>query len=761
MNKQNIKSEAIFSQIEKTMVDAFYLYNLAEERYEFMSANSENITGAKPDFYYQGNDYINTFIFPDDREMASKAYHGIIKDQKEQKIDFRIIFEDQIKWVHEEFYPIFDDDGKMIKVAGVISDITEEVERKRELIRIQENTKLLSEIGLEIGQHLNVRSIVKNIYNRLNEMMDAEFFGIGLIDKDKNCIDFPYVLEKDTEVKTSIPLEKNVLATLCVKRNEALFLDEFLKDYKKYTDKPLEGMDGDQPESVMYVPLRSNNEIIGVITIQSRKKFAYSKTDLQFLNNLSIYVSQSLINAKLYETMEQMVEERTAKVLEQKKELEIAAKNAALLAEMGTDLSTSLYLEEIFGKLHKNLSKLLDAEIFGVRVVNKEEQTIHYKYDIESGNRDETVIVPLSDKDNYTVWCVTNNKPIHINDNLVEYKKYVNEIKVPSGEMPASLLFVPIVHDHEVLGAITVQSFKKNAYSKRHLNVIKTLAFYTGIAISNAELYESLEIKVEERTLELKQANKAVMDSINYTKNIQDATLTRKKEIRSLLPQSFVLFKPRNIVSGDFYRVDQLKTDTNKDLISILVADCTGHGVPGATLAILCSSIIRQSYNESCVNCPADALEFTRQALVDLFENSKETIYDGMDVALGVLNRKTYEFSFSGAFNNCYIIRNGETIVIKGDRMHVGYSENKNTFTTHKIQLQSKDFVVFTTDGYLDQFGGENYKKFGRKPFLDILHKINGDTPINQHNYLDLVFNQWQGNYEQTDDVCVFGFTLD
>jgi len=761
MNKQSQHPEALVSQIEKAMVDAFYLYNLVEERYEFMSANSKNITGASPDFYYEGNDFINTFIHPEDRENATIAYKSIIENEQEQKIDFRIIDNHQIRWVHEEFYPIFNDVGKLIKVAGVISDITESVERENELKRIQDNTRLLSEIGLEVGQHLNVRSIVKSIYNRLNEMMDAEFFGIGLIDKTNNCIDFPYVLENDKEVETSIPLNKNVLATICVKRDEALFLDEYLVDYKKYTYEPLENMEGDQPESVMYVPLHSNDGVFGVITIQSRKKNAYSKTDLQFLKNLSIYVARSLINANLYETMEQMVKERTAKVLEQKKELEKAYKSAALLSEMGTDLSTTLYLDEIFGKLHKNLSKLLDAEIFGVRILNKKEQTIHYKYDIESGESDETVIVPLSDKDNYTVWCVMNNKSIHINDNINEYQKYVNEIKVPTGKMPASLLFVPIVHDNEVLGAITVQSFEKNAYNKRHLNIIKTLAFYTGIAMSNADLYESLEHKVELRTNELKQANKSVMDSINYTKNIQDATLTSKNDIKALLPNSFILFKPRDVVSGDFYRIDKIDNKKGDDLISILVADCTGHGVPGATLAILCSSIIQQSYDQSSVNSPSETLEFSRKSLNDLFANSKETIYDGMDVALGVLNPKTYKFSFSGALNNCYIFRGDEVIVINGDRMHVGYSEKENSFTTHKIQLQPKDFVVFSTDGFYDQFGGDKFKKFGRKKFLNILQDLKRETPNEQHHQLNEIFNKWKGKNEQTDDVCVFGFRLD
>jgi len=761
MNKQKQKSEAIFSQIEKTMVDAFYLYNLKEAKYEFMSVNSEKITGAKPEFYYNGNDYINTFIHPEDRKRAGKAYHGIVKYQKEQKIDFRIIFEGQTKWIHEEFYPVFDDkSGEMTKVAGVISDITQQVERENELAKIQENTRLLSEIGLEIGQYLNVRSIVKNIYNRLNDMMDAEFFGIGLIDKEKQCIDFPYVLEKNTEVKTSIPLDKNVLATICVKRNETLFLDEFLKDYKKYTDKPLEGMDGEQPESVMYVPLHSKDEIIGVITIQSRQKYAYSKTDLQFLNNLSIYVARSLINANLYENMEKIVKIRTAKIVEQKKELEISAKNSAILVEMGNSLSSTLHFEKIFEKLHYNLSKLLDAEIFGVRILDIENQQIHYKYEIESGERDMSVIVPLTDKDNYTVWCVTHNESIHINDNLVDYKKYVKEIKVPAGQMPASLLFVPICHDDVVLGAISVQSFKKNAYTKRDLNVLKTLAFYTGIAMSNAKLYESLELKVEHRTKELALANKEVVDSINYAKNLQEATLIKKDEFSKLLNESFVYFKPKNIVSGDFYRVDKL-TQTKDELVAFLVADCTGHGVPGSTLAILCSNIIKHSHENPTVLNPGSALTFARNSLISLFSNSETKIYDGMDIAIGVIDKKTNILDFSGAINNCYIVRNGEMLIYKGNRSHVGYSEQMNEFTTVQIQLQPKDEVYLTTDGYFDQFGGPSNKKFTRKRFIETILSLQGEDSSDKEKILEKTFKKWKGKTIQTDDICVFGFTVD
>lgn len=768
MKLNNMRNNPVFigeviSQIEKTIEEVFYLFNVENQGYEFMSANSEKVTGAKPSFFYAGKDFVKTHIHPEDHQFVYNAYQAIQEDSLERKITFRVLKNDSVRWVHEAFYPVLDDNGKLIKVSGIMSDVTDKINNASELKKAQENTKLLFEIGYEIGEHLNVKSIVKSIYNRLNTMIDAEFFGIGIVNTAKNCIDFPYFLENEIEISTSMSLDSNVLAAICIKTNESIIINHFEIDIKKYTSTSLGKTDGSEPLSVLYFPLRSKGEVIGVITVQSRKPNAYSETDIELLKNLSVHVSRSIINANLYESLEQMVEERTFEVLKQKNELEIAAKHAVLLSQMGNDLSTSLHFEEIFEKLHLTLNKLLDAEIFGLRTFNKDRSAIDYKYEIESHQRQAPLSVPLTDTNNYSVWCVTNEKHIHINNNLIDYKNYVEEIKVPAGKMPLSLIFVPIIHDHIVLGVLTVQSFEENAYSERHLNVMKTLSFYTGIAISNAILYKSLETKVKERTLALKQANKSVLDSINYTKNIQNATLTKEKDIKALLPKSFIYFKPRDIVSGDFYKIDKIKSNKGHDLVGILVADCTGHGVPGATLAILFSSIINQSYLDKRVNYPGEVLEFARSSIISLFESSdsESTIYDGMDVALALFNPKTYNFSFAGAFSNCYIIRNGEVIILKGDRMHVGYSGKNLTFNTQLTTLQPKDFVVFSTDGYLDQFGGKKFKKFGRKPFVKMITELQGVAPELQEERFNKSFLEWKADYEQTDDICVFGFTVD
>ena len=444
-----------------------------------------------------------------------------------------------------------------------------------------------------------------------------------------------------------------------------------------------------------------------------------------------------------------------------KKNTHQLSNNADLLSEIGFDLSSSLSFNDIFIKLHSNVDKLLDAEVFGVRLLNQEKDAVQYKYEIESGKRVSEVCIPIKDKDNYSVLCILNNESILINDNLAEYKKYVKEIKVPAGKMPSSLIFVPLFNNEKVFGVITVQSFKKNAYSKADLKTMKTLAFYTGIALSNAHLYETLEDKVNKRTLDLENANNEILDSINYAKYIQDATLIDELEIQKLLPNSFVYYQPKQMVSGDFYRVDEFYSKGDEKLIGVLVADCTGHGVPGATLAVLCSNIIKQSHQNPNIFEPGHALTHARQNLITLFENSKTSMYDGMDIGFAVYNTKTRVIDFAGAMHNLYIVRNNKLIVYKGNRMPVGLSNSMSDFDTITIQLEKNDDIYLSSDGFPDQFGGERNKKYSRKRFFNLITGISGKSNTYKKEILTSEFINWKKDFQQTDDVCVLGFTVD
>ena len=145
------------------------------------------------------------------------------------------------------------------------------------------------------------------------------------------------------------------------------------------------------------------------------------------------------------------------------------------------------------------MKKLVAAEVFGIRMLDNETYEVDYKYEIESGKRDESMRVSMNDKDNYTVWCIENQQEIFINDNKKEFNKYVKEIVVPAGEMPNSLIFCPIFYQENVIGVITVQSFKKNDYQERALNIIKTLSAYCGIAYSNAQRLDALAAKLKKK----------------------------------------------------------------------------------------------------------------------------------------------------------------------------------------------------------------------------------------------------------------------
>ena len=170
--------------------------------------------------------------------------------------------------------------------------------------------------------------------------------------------------------------------------------------------------------------------------------------------------------------------------------------NSKLLNEIGQQLISTLDIEDIFMNLHDNVNKLMDATCFGIRLLDKERNLVHYKFEMERGHRQEEDLVSMDTENNYSVWCIKNNDVIFINDNSTEYKKYVDEVHVVQGDFPYSLLFQPLVLGDEIYGVISVQSFEKNAYTQHHVEMLKTLASYTVIALENAKKHEELQNKV-------------------------------------------------------------------------------------------------------------------------------------------------------------------------------------------------------------------------------------------------------------------------
>lgn len=270
------------------------------------------------------------------------------------------------------------------------------------------------------------------------------------------------------------------------------------------------------------------------------------------------------------------------------------------------------------------------------------------------------------------------------------------------------------------------------------------------------------DITDEKFTQELIQRqNKDISESIEYAKLIQDATLPEVEEIRTIFQDSFVIYKPKGTLSGDFYIVDNIWNKKHKTMPVFLVADCTGHGVPGAILSILCNSLIKQTFTDHEVTSPGMALDKVREQLNRLFRTKvNEQMKDGMDISFCVFDEDRQILHFAGANSSCVILRDNEIIEIKGDKQHVGYSEAEHSFTDHSIQCEPGDNIYLFTDGFTDQFGGDRNKKYMRRHLLDFICKI-GNKPMDlQFELIDREFENWKGSNEQTDDVCVLGIRI-
>jgi serine phosphatase RsbU (regulator of sigma subunit) len=259
--------------------------------------------------------------------------------------------------------------------------------------------------------------------------------------------------------------------------------------------------------------------------------------------------------------------------------------------------------------------------------------------------------------------------------------------------------------------------------------------------------------KVEQQKDLIEEKNKDITDSMIYASSIQQAIITSEEYISNMFRDFFVYYKPRDIVSGDFYWAHQ--TADGKKLIA--VGDCTGHGVPGAMMSMLGSAFLNEIVIEGKEIEPGKILDKMRSQIKNSM--GKKGSKDGMDMAFCSIEGN--ELKFAGANLPIYIVRNDEFIEVKGDKQPVGYQPWPETpFITHEVELKSEDKIYLFSDGYADQFGGPKGKKYKYKTFKDKLAVIAGMTFEEQRLLIDSEFETWKGDLEQLDDVCVLGIRI-
>ena len=280
------------------------------------------------------------------------------------------------------------------------------------------------------------------------------------------------------------------------------------------------------------------------------------------------------------------------------------------------------------------------------------------------------------------------------------------------------------------------------------------LLFYIGIRWRFRALQtrkRELEQVVEERTAEVVQQKQEILDSINYAKHLQEALLPSAKTVKELLGEAFVFFLPKDIVAGDFYWLEK-----RGEYTFVAAGDCTGHGVPGAMVSVVCSNALNSAVKEFHLTDPGKILDKVRELVVSTFEKSENEVMDGMDISLAVIRSGSNEILWAGANNPLWIISQGIQ-VIPPDKQPVGKSYHEKPFTTQKFNTQKGDLIYLFTDGYADQFGGPKGKKFKYKPLQALLLSVRDQSMQEQEQALRAAFTEWRGNLEQVDDVLIVG----
>ncbi len=309
--------------------------------------------------------------------------------------------------------------------------------------------------------------------------------------------------------------------------------------------------------------------------------------------------------------------------------------------------------------------------------------------------------------------------------------------------------------------------------------ILILVLFFTGVVIKRLRITRKQKNIIQDQKQEVDSAYKQlavksneILDSINYAKRIQTAILPSEKMVKECLKDYFILYKPKDIVAGDFYWMEQKESK-----VLFAAADCTGHGVPGAMVSVICNNGLKRSVREHGLTDPGKILDKTREIVIEEFEKSEEEVKDGMDIALCSVEGNILQYA--GAHNPLWIIRNEEVletktfertsvavdkesgcslITVKADKQPIGKFDNLQPYTTHTVELQKGDTIYIFSDGFVDQFGGEKGKKFKAVNFRKLLLSIQSESMDKQYQIIDEAFENWRGDLEQIDDVCVIGY---
>ncbi|MBS1652461.1 MAG: SpoIIE family protein phosphatase [Bacteroidetes bacterium] len=419
------------------------------------------------------------------------------------------------------------------------------------------------------------------------------------------------------------------------------------------------------------------------------------------------------------------------------------------------------------------------------QVLTKEQDSIYYSiwktlkkaYDINKVSTEIATLV-LEKNENKFYYIVNSNDKPYVRDPYIQYHKEFlddyekgNIIHQYTDEYGTWLTaFSPIKDKNgKVTGIVEVDDRFDVFISQARKNLITNLFISIAIFILTVIVLlryikiimfaeEESKKQIEASNQIISRKNKDILDSITYARRIQTAILAPKEDVFAVFTNAFILYNPKDIVSGDFYYFS--KTDNGA---VIAAADCTGHGVPGALMSMIGNDLLSHIIREVKENEPAKILDLLHKGVTNILKQDEKNIdtKDGMDIALLNFDESMLKVQYAGAYRPLYIVRNKTIIEYKANKFPIGNKQQeRSNFTNNEIELQKGDMCYVFTDGYADQFGGDKGKKFMMKRFSDLLLQICELDVNEQEKILKKSFEKWMGAQEQVDDVLVIGIRI-
>jgi serine phosphatase RsbU (regulator of sigma subunit)/tetratricopeptide (TPR) repeat protein len=464
------------------------------------------------------------------------------------------------------------------------------------------------------------------------------------------------------------------------------------------------------------------------------------------------------INAEIQKQKSE-IEGQRDQIAMQKSEIERSYQDIKLLSVIGQKITASLDVESVSQTVYEYISSLMNTSTVGLGIYNEDSKCLEFRGSIEDGQLLPFHYYELNAPNSLSVWCFNYQKQVVINNFEEDYRQYINLPPRPhTNEAMGSAVYLPLTTENKPIGVITVQSRKNQAYSSKDLTVLQTLASYISIALDNASAYEIIQTK-----------NKHITDSIRYAQTIQKAILPSTQKMNEVLPDHFVLYYPKDIVSGDFFWFLHIPAEklpatetVRKDKTYIATVDCTGHGVPGAFMSMIGNSLLNDIVTQMQAYEPAEILELLHTSVVTQLRQHENENDDGMDVCLCLIEEEdddNVRVTYTGAKRPLYYVAagTGRLRELKGTNKNIGGVAKKyRSFSNETVVLPHGSMLYLSTDGLPDQHNRDN-DKIGSLRFKYVLQENHTLSLNEQKEALASLLFKHQNGVPQRDDITVVG----